>query len=123
MTLQEMAIDHPYYCATNNYFSNEAQAEYETWGAFYQEYEQADPEINLVFRWDVFANVDDNDKPLEGYYMLLFIMVQNKGLFIPVRILSIEEKDLPEINKYLGVHWKLLNKMWQPVSEQQIKLI
>jgi len=114
ITLQSLAIKHPYYCSDSNYYSNEASQVYETWKDFYEEFGQADKDYNLCFRWDI----KKNDETDQNYYMEVFYMLQRKGNFIPVMIKKVEESDVPAILKFLQEYWNAVQKLWQPISEK-----
>ena len=64
MTLKDLAVEHDYYCHDSNYYSNDAGGEWNTWSDFYKEYNDADIDMNLIFRYDV-AKVDETDKYFE----------------------------------------------------------
>lgn len=117
MTLEELAVDHPYYCADCNYYSNEAGATYDTMKEFLDEFEDADVDYNLVFRWDVKPNLSEEDyeTPLGTYYAEVFIMQQRKGIFAPFYIRSITEDDVPRFVEYLKPHKERLEQIWMPL--------
>ena len=99
MNLKDYAIDHPYYCSLDNYYSNDASFTYETMTDFLDYWESADVDMNLVFRWDIneYSKFDEDLKevPLGKYYAEVFIMLQRKGIFTPCMIESITEEELP----------------------------
>ncbi|WOL24713.1 hypothetical protein [Vibrio phage PG216] len=116
MTLAELAVDHPYYCADCNYYSREAGATYDTMKEFLDEFEDADVDYNLVFRWDVKPILDDeHDKPTGEFYAEVFIMQQRKGIFAPFYIRSITEDDVPRFVEYLKPHKERLEEIWMPL--------
>ncbi len=51
--LDDLLAEHPYYCSESNYYSNDANAEWETMTDFLAEFDSADVDMNLVFRWDI----------------------------------------------------------------------
>ena len=53
MELKDLAIDHDYYASDSNYYSNDATGHYNTWADFYEEFKDADIDMNLVYRWDI----------------------------------------------------------------------
>lgn len=117
-TLEQLAVDHPYYCHTNNYYSNEAAAEFDTWAEFYEDWGDANNDWNLFFRWDVKKYDPEEQEEGEersGFYMELFVMGQRKGLFIPVTVHSIQEEDLPQILEFLRPRMDYLLKLWAPL--------
>lgn len=111
LTLQDLAIEHPYYCSSSNWYSNEAAQHYETMREFLNEWSNYDVDLNLCFRWDVRKNEDD-----DGYCCEVFIMLQRKGKFTPVLIDSIKEEDVADFVAYLKPHIEKLQQMWLPLS-------
>ena len=112
MTLDELAINHPYYCNTSNYYSNDAYMSFDTMTEFLNEYEDSDEDLNFVFRWDVYRREN------ETYRAEIFIMHQRKGRFVPCDIRSIDDCEVDRFVAYLGKHWTLINKLWQPLTNQ-----
>lgn len=118
LTLKDLAVDHNYYCNLGNYHSNESLTEYETFSEFLDEYEDADIDYNLIFRWDVKKIEDDVDELPEGhsgYKMEVFIMQQRRGNFVPNLIKEVTEKDVSDIVKLLKKHRDYLNEIWSPL--------
>jgi hypothetical protein len=117
MTLKDLAVKHPYYCHTNNYYSNDALGEHSTWKDFYDEFKDADIDMNLVFRWDIEEVPIEDRRELDnttGYRMKVFIMGQRKGLFIPQVISNVSEEDVEEIMSFLTPHMERLKEIWSP---------
>lgn len=113
MTLQELSVDHDYYASENNYYSNDVTQHYYCWDDFYSEMHDADVDLNLVFRWDIWKE-DDSD----WYSMQISIIQQRKGIYAPFLIDKVEEKDVPEIEVFLKPHFEKLITIWQPLSER-----
>lgn len=111
MTLKELAVKHSYYASPTNYYSLEARGIYKTWGDFYREFCDADVDLNLVFRWDIDFLPDD-----DIYYMQIIIIHQQKGIYMPIQIQLIEDKDVPAIVEFLKIHYEKINKIWEPIS-------
>lgn len=109
-SLEDLFVDHDYYCSDRNYYSNEPAQSYDDWESFYSAFRNTDLDLNLVFRWDLEKN-DDGE-----FYLEIFFMLQRKGIFKPVLIDSVKEENLPEIISFLTPHWEKLNQLWQPLS-------
>ena len=45
-----VSCEHPYYCSDGNYYSNEPNQRYETMTEFLDDFEDADINMNLVFK-------------------------------------------------------------------------
>lgn len=112
MNLQELAIKHDYYTSDTNFYSNEATQRFNTWADFYEEYHDADVDMNLVFRWDVKKRDHSN-----RYYMQIIIIIQRKGIYMPIHIDYVDEQDVPQIELFMKPHFEKLIKNWQPLSK------
>ena len=115
MNLKDLAIKHPYYANDCNYYSNDAGAEYSTWADFYEEFEDADVDMNLFYRWDI----NKRDKR-ERYYMQVFIIGKRKVLYVPIQINYVEEKDVPQIIEFMKPHFEKLLELWKPLTQEFI---
>ena len=101
--------DHPYYCQTGCYWATEAQAVQRwSWRDFMAEFGDADPEMNLVWRWDWPEGEDE---------LLIFMMYQRHAKPVTHRV-RVTDADEPAVRAFLGRHWALLQQMWAPVSER-----
>lgn len=112
MKLKDLAIDHDYYASDSNYYSNEAKVTYNNWYEFQEDYGEADIDMNLVFRWDIYKR--DNDK---GYWMQIIIIKQRKGVYTPIHINEVVEEDASQIIEFMKPHLEKILKIWQPISE------
>ena len=110
--LESLLVEHPYYCSDNNYFSNEPAKDYVTMTDFFQDFENVDVDMNLMFRWD-FHNYEENNGVISAS---IYLMLQRKGIFMPISIKSVSEKEAIRFKKYAKRHWKNLQKMWRPIS-------
>lgn len=113
MTLKELAIEHDYYASDSNYYSNDAGCKYDTWADFYEEFKDADIDMNLVYRWDIFER-----EKSKRYYMQIYIIGQRKGIYMPIYINYIDEQDVPQIKEFLKPHFEKLISIWQPLSNE-----
>jgi len=111
LTLQDLAVDHDYYCSDSNYYSNEASLKYDTFADFYEEFHDADVDMNLVFRWDLKEREES-----KRHYLEIFQMKQRKGVFTPIYIAYFDEKDIPLFLEYLKPHIEKLKSIWQPLE-------
>ena len=111
--LTAMLADHPYYCSDSNYYSNEAGASWETMTDFLAEFEGADIDMNLVFRWDIRQRDEDNPG---RYYAEVFMMHQRKGIFSPHHIKHINEGEAVRFRAYLEKHWNVMRALWEPLT-------
>lgn len=117
MTLEKMAVNHDYYCSESNFYSNEPNQSFETMTEFLDQYEDADVDMNLCFRWDIHNRSEDEDGKKAGRYRAeIFIMMQRKGIFKPCQIEHVNEAEIPRFKKYLEKHWKTMLQIWTPIS-------
>ncbi len=121
MKIEEMADKHPYYASESNFYSNDSNLNFETMVGFLDEFEDADIDMNQVFRWDITEKVDDEEKSFNPklYSAQVVIILQRKGIYIPCRIASVTQEDLPRFQEYLKKHWENMIKIWMPISQQQ----
>ena len=111
MKLKDLAIDHPYYASESNYFSNDAKADYPVWADFYEEWNDFDVDLNLVYRWDI-KKREESDR----YYMELFIIQQRKGIYMPIMVHYVDEKDIETIVPFLKKHKAKIEDIWNPIK-------
>ncbi len=113
---------HSYYCSESNYYvggdRNYGRCDYKTWKAFKKDWYGPgciyDDDLNHVFRFDITENED-----VPGTFGLwLFFVLQRKGIYRPVYIKTISEKDMPEIERFLSDRWKYLKSQWEEFSKE-----
>lgn len=112
MNLSQLAIDHDYYASDSNYYSSEAGKKYDTWADFYEEFHDADVDMNLIYRWDIHEREASKRK-----YMELFMIHQRKGIYSPIMINYVDEKDVETIIPFMKKHWEKLQSIWNPISK------
>lgn len=119
------ATDHRYYSSGSNYYvngyNNFGRCDYDTWEDFKDDWLDNDGNIdddyNHVFRFDIIQNRDEEaDELIEGYQLWLFFILQRKGIYRPVWIKNIEEKDMEEIKSFLENRWEYLKEQWVELS-------
>jgi hypothetical protein len=111
ITLRQLAIDHDYYASGSNHYSQEASRHYKTWADFYADFEDADIDMNLVYRWDI------SEREASGRYDMQVTMIQQrKGIYMPIHIQCVDEKDVPQIIEFMKPHFEKLLSIWKPLS-------
>lgn len=110
MEFKNLLQDHDYYCSESNYYSNDAGQKWENFQDFYDEYKDADVDMNLIFRWDI------NKRDDGMLYMEVFIIHQSKGIFAPHFIENVGENDFESIKTLLQPHLDKLSKNWLPFT-------
>lgn len=111
LTLKDLAVKHDYYASDSNYYSNDAANHYNTWADFYKEFHDADIDYNLVFRWDIDKDVDSGN-----YYMQVIIILQRKGIYMPIHINYVDDKDAMQIKEFMQPHMEKIKNIWQPFN-------
>jgi len=111
--------EHDYYCSDHNSFSNDTTDRWDSWAHFLEEYGEADPDYNLLFRWDwlIEERRDEAGVTLPGvdHKLYIFWMGQRHGLF-HCSIVSVTESDEPAVIEYLRPRWDYLRALWVPLS-------
>lgn len=120
-TIKQLAVSHPYYCSSTNYYDNNTRGVHDTWASFMQEYEDCDIDYNLIFRWDILERNEENEHDCEGvalgeYYMELFFIGQRKGLFWSVTVNRVTDADVPSIVSFLKRYTEYFKTLWQPLQ-------
>ena len=116
--LQELAVYHPYYCSDSNFYSNKPAQRFETMTEFLDEFESCDIDMNLVFRWDIRPRGESDEAIKAGrYYAEVFLMLQRKGIFMPVYISHVNEAEAERFIEYAKGHWEVIKALWEPISE------
>jgi len=108
LTLKDLAVKHDYYCSDSNYYSNDASLIYDSFQLFYNEFKDADIDMNLIFRWDLQKKGDSD------YYLEVFMIQQRKGIFTPIHIANFNEGNIPVFVELLKPHIEKLKSIWKP---------
>lgn len=115
--LEKLAVKHPYYCSDSNYYSREASETYETMTEFLDEFEDADEDMNYVFRWDIRPRGEGKEsKKAQRYRAEIFMILQRKGIFKPIEVKHVNEQEAERFKAYLHKHWDLTKKLWEPIT-------
>jgi hypothetical protein len=111
--------NHPYYCSGGNYYSNEPNEAFESVTGFLDEYENADVDLNLCFRFDIKKREEDDEDAKENgmYYAEFFLILQRKGIFKPIYCRSYNpETESERLQQYLKKHWETVKSLWIPIA-------
>lgn len=111
MEFKDLLVEHDYYCSDSSYFKLGFETNYKTFQDFYDDMGNADLDMNLVFRFDISKNEED-----DTYFMEIFIIHQRKGRFVPFFIESVKESDFELIKSYLEPRFKHLKNLWKPFN-------
>jgi len=114
--LKQLSVDHPYCCSDTNYYSNDASMRYDGFPEFLQEWKDSDLDYNLCFRWDIKEKTDSDDNLTGKYEMEIFMILQRKGIFMPIKINRVFEEDLKDILEWLNIRKDYLISLWNPIT-------
>ena len=116
-------VEHDYYCSEEHYFgtgeNGPVNQEFESIAGFLEEWEDADEEYNLLFRWDW---EEDEEKHFNGDVnyrngkLKLFFFLQRKGFHLPVTV-CVCRADEPLVIKYLKPKLEYMKALWSPLDE------
>lgn len=118
---------HPYYCAESSYgLDDDIVDEHSSWASFMAENGDADPDYNLVFRWDWKWDGGDETEdepngpaPDDEYLMYgtlrVFWMVQRKGYHRVSRVRVCKANE-GEVLAWLQSRLEYLMKLWAPLE-------
>lgn len=115
--------NHSYYCSDNNYYSREAEAEFNTVTDFLDEFAEADVDMNLCFRFDIHER--ENTDQIEDYgkfYVELFLMKQRQGIFSPIICHSYNpDTESERLRNYLEKHYQMMKSLWCEFDAGELK--
>lgn len=99
--------EHPYYCNEGNFYQRGCHATFDSWADFIAAEGDADPDLNLVFRWDWKQGANQDT-------LLLFYMGQRKALCRSVGV-RVWKDDEPAIREWLIGCANHMRKLWEPL--------
>lgn len=116
--------DHPYYCATGNYYAPGLHTEYDSWASFFEHWGSLDPDLNLVFRWDWNRSDPDDYEPdddgatrVPEDTLTVFWVLQRKAILRSTSCV-VTEADEPAVRAWLAKRAEVLALMWAPIPVQ-----
>ena len=104
---------HPYYANDGNFYSNDSCQTWQTMAEFLDGYEDADVDMNMVFRWDI----RPRDEQKTRWEAQVIIIGQRKGIYASHSILNVNADELIRFEKYLWKHWENMKMLWCPFSD------
>ena len=119
--------DHSYYCCDTRWNQRrDEKAEFDCWEDFKSDWcpenRTYDDDLNHLFRFDLQQKYEEKtDDNTGSMQLLLFFMLQRKGLFVPVTVNNITEADMPEITEFLQKRWEYIKKQWCEFSGHETK--
>ena len=111
-------VRHDYYCSDGCFFGSPGYRTHETfesWADFLVEMDDADFDLNLLFRWDWEPASDDPEDEQPTPTLALFYVRQRKAYNCSYRV-KVRDEDEPAIREWLRPRWEHLRKLWASVS-------
>ncbi len=103
--------EHPYYCSGDG-------EDFQSWQDFIDEWDDADMDMNLLFRFDFLDKEDYLDTwdfaPDEKLLRLCYIH-QRKG-YTSAQTIKVQESDEPIIRAWLQTRFDYLKTLWTPLA-------
>lgn len=116
-SIKDLAVEHSYYCSQENYYSTDCSHEFMTFQDFLSEWDDSDLDMNMIFRWDVKKKYDESTgEYIDKYRMLLFVMLQRKGIFMSLLIDEVTDEDVPAILEFLKPRLDYIKELWLPLE-------
>lgn len=119
MALTLKPTNHSYYCSESNYYvggrENYGRNDYDSWETFKEDWlfdGKLDDDYNHLFRFDIIGSEENPG----NFSLHLYFILQRKGIFRPVFIAHITEKDMPEIEAFLRDRWAYMEHQWKEFS-------
>lgn len=119
-------IEHPYRCATGNFYNVNQHTEYGSWEEFVEDRGDLHLDWALVFRWDwrpdrwhkdpadlrgYAARFGDHD---HAWTLQIFWLLQDKGIFHCSEI-SVCKADEPAVRAWLTIRANHMRALWEPL--------
>jgi hypothetical protein len=95
------------------YFAKDHHANYESFDDYLSEWQNADEDMNLIFRFD--WKQPDAEARIDYHRLLIYYIMQRKAYPYSVRI-KVTPDDEPRARKFLGEKWQHMKKLWTPLS-------
>ena len=105
-------VKHDYYCSESNYYHAGELEHFDSWNEFLEAYGTANPDMNLLFRWDWRGGDIDT---YTSDVLELFYILQRKGIFRPIEV-SVSKDNEEEIKRWLNIKFDHLFKLWVPIA-------
>jgi hypothetical protein len=117
-------IDHPYYCSEGNYYVgglnwHDVHTSYGSWADFHEQWGDADPDMNLVFRWD-WNRPDPSDyegDEVPPDTLQVFWVLQRKAILRSTECV-VTEADEPAVLAWLAERAKAIRAIWAPLLDE-----
>ena len=124
MTKHLWEIDHPYYFDGSHYFgtgsscAGELFPRFDTFQSFLSEWDSADADYNLVWRWDWTEDAPppNGDQHYRNGTLLVNFMMQRKGYHLQARV-SVCRADEPGVIEYLRSKADHIRLLWGPLLD------
>lgn len=111
---------HPYHGTSGCYYApaTECHQTYQSWGAFAEEWGDADLDYNLLYRWDWLegkSNENEDGELAHRARLELYFIQQRRAVPFSVYV-YVTREDEPQVREYLTARYEHLLKLWTPLS-------
>lgn len=106
-------VDHPYYGPEGR-----INEDYASWADFFEEMGAADPDMNLLIRWDWHTPDPEGDQWGNKDHELLLFFVQQRKSAIAKCTVYVSPEDEGAVREYLAKKLDYLVMMWSPVADE-----
>lgn len=109
MTKHLWEVEHPYYCNLSNYRTkgDEGGYEYSSFEEFLKEWDDADMDYHLLFRWDWKVYDEGSDE------LHMFWMLQRRGDYQYCTV-KVDKEDEDKVKEFLQPRWEYMKTLWEP---------
>lgn len=105
-------MKHPYYCNEGNYFQSGMHYSFASWGDFVAEWDSADLDMNLIFRFDWKPAGKEHESNQDRLF--LYYIGQRKAKSWSVGV-CVEKSDEIAIVEWLRIRAKHMVSLWEPL--------
>lgn len=116
-------VDHPYYAAEGN------RVRYDSFWEYLQDWEAVDDDLNLVYRWDIRPPRNERgeavhpESDLDRVYELRITRILQRKSDFQASVIKVARRDEKDIVKHLKERWDHLKKVWEGISEVDLRAV
>ena len=111
-------IEHPYYWNEGCFYARggECHENCASWEDFLSSMGDADPDLNLLCRWDWDVEDEEGNKNADGNGTLQLGFVAQRKAYTFTYHVKVSAKDEPAVRKWLANRWTKIQELWAPFS-------
>jgi len=102
---------HPYHCS-------ESGDDFQSWQDFIDEWDDADADMNLLFRFDFLDNEDYQEEwqLFEGERLIRLNYIHQRKGYVSTQTVRVRERDESAIRLWLQQRFEYLKTLWTPLG-------